>query len=300
MSNGEIRLVDIASVRAEGRHRRDYGDIAALAASIDDLGLLQPIALTPDGHLIAGERRLRAVQQLGHDVIEAHIVHGLDDAVIALKAERDENTCRKDFTPTEEHDLYSALLELERPKAQERAAQAPGKPRGEKVSLGNFPRQTASSRQQAALGATGSPGRHKTLDKVGQVKAAATNPALPAPVQEVAKRALEEIDGTGRVDGAYQKVKAAERAAAAPKPDPGVSGVINGDKAIQDSKYMHNFLAAMNRESTWLRFDPDRVGPLLDETELRILTDLAASTDKFVKTAQRARMGLRLINGGTG
>jgi ParB family chromosome partitioning protein len=297
MSNGEVRLVDVASVRTEGRHRRDYGDIGALAQSIDDLGLLQPIALTPDGRLIAGERRLRAVQQLGHDVIEAHIVHGLDDAVIALKAERDENTCRKDFTPTEEHDLYAALLELERPKAKER--------QGTRSDLGTSRKLSgkshlAEARQQASLGATGSPGRHKTLEKVGEVKAAAADTSLPAPVQEIAKRALEEIDGTGKVDGAYQKVKAAERAAASPKPDPGVSEVIDGDKAIQDSKYMHNFLAAMNRESTWLRFDPDRVGPLLDEAELRILTDLAASTDKFVKTAQRARMGLRLINGGTG
>jgi hypothetical protein len=37
-----------------------------------------------------------------------------------LRAERDENICRKDFTPTEEHALDEALLELERPKAEER------------------------------------------------------------------------------------------------------------------------------------------------------------------------------------
>ena len=44
-----------------------------------------------------------------------------------LRAERDENTCRKPLTPTEEHGLYEALLELERPKAKER--------RGERTDL---------------------------------------------------------------------------------------------------------------------------------------------------------------------
>jgi ParB family chromosome partitioning protein len=300
MSNGEVRLVEVASVRTEGRHRRDYGDIGALAQSIDDLGLLQPIAITPDGRLIAGERRLRAIQRLGHDVIEAHIVNGLDDAVVVLRAERDENTCRKDFTPTEEHDLYAALLELERPKAKERQVSGQAKPGEGKTGAGKFPGPTAESRQLAAAGATGKPGRHKTLEKVGEVKAAASNHSLPAPVQEVAKRALEEIDGTGKVDGAYQKVKAAERAAAAPKPDPGVSAVLDNDQTAQDATYVHNFMAAFNRENAWLGFDAERVGRLIDETEVRLLTDRAASAERFVKAVKRARMGLRLINGGTG
>ena len=40
------------------RHRRDLGDIASLAKSIDAHGLLHPIVVTCDGRLIAGERRL--------------------------------------------------------------------------------------------------------------------------------------------------------------------------------------------------------------------------------------------------
>jgi hypothetical protein len=47
------------------RFRKDLGDLASLAASIDELGLLQPIVVRPDGILIAGERRLRAAQLLG-------------------------------------------------------------------------------------------------------------------------------------------------------------------------------------------------------------------------------------------
>ena len=55
----------IDQIRVGERHRRDLGDIDGLAASIAEVGLLQPIALTFDGHLIAGERRLRAVELLG-------------------------------------------------------------------------------------------------------------------------------------------------------------------------------------------------------------------------------------------
>jgi hypothetical protein len=47
------------------RHRRDLGAIAGLARSIDELGLLQPVVLTPAGQLIAGERRLGAAKMLG-------------------------------------------------------------------------------------------------------------------------------------------------------------------------------------------------------------------------------------------
>jgi N6-adenosine-specific RNA methylase IME4 len=56
------------------RHRRDMGDIDGLAASIADLGLLEPIVVCPDGMLIAGERRLRAVQRLGWSMIPCHVV----------------------------------------------------------------------------------------------------------------------------------------------------------------------------------------------------------------------------------
>jgi ParB family chromosome partitioning protein len=37
------------------RHRRDLGDVASLAKSIDAHGLLHPVVVTPDGRLIAGE-----------------------------------------------------------------------------------------------------------------------------------------------------------------------------------------------------------------------------------------------------
>jgi hypothetical protein len=50
------------------------------------------------------------------------------------QAERDENECRKQMTPSERVSLGRALEELERPKARDRMAQAPGQPQGIKVS----------------------------------------------------------------------------------------------------------------------------------------------------------------------
>jgi hypothetical protein len=47
------------------RIRRDSGDIQSLAESIEDIGLLSPIIVNPDGLLLTGERRLRAVMLLG-------------------------------------------------------------------------------------------------------------------------------------------------------------------------------------------------------------------------------------------
>lgn len=55
----------IADIRFETRVRQELGDIEALAKNIEAVGLLQPIAVNPDGILIAGYRRLIAAQHLG-------------------------------------------------------------------------------------------------------------------------------------------------------------------------------------------------------------------------------------------
>jgi ParB family chromosome partitioning protein len=56
------KMMPIANIRVGERHRKDMGDLDGLAASIAEFGgLLQPIVVRPDGTLIAGERRLRAI-----------------------------------------------------------------------------------------------------------------------------------------------------------------------------------------------------------------------------------------------
>src|SRR5690242_2590888 len=91
----------LASITVGHRHRRDHGDLDSLAASIDAVGLLQPVVVTPDGRLVAGQRRLEAVRRLGWSSIDVHVVAGLSDAVALLSAERDENVCRQPFSISE-------------------------------------------------------------------------------------------------------------------------------------------------------------------------------------------------------
>lgn len=60
--------VPIDDIVVGRRYRRDLGDIDALAASIKAVGLLHPPVVVPDRQayrLVAGERRLAALRQLG-------------------------------------------------------------------------------------------------------------------------------------------------------------------------------------------------------------------------------------------
>ena len=77
--------VQIRDVQVRRRHRKDLGDIDSLAASMADVGLLQPIVLRPDMTLVAGERRLMAAEQLGWQDVLAHVVSNLDEAMPYLR-----------------------------------------------------------------------------------------------------------------------------------------------------------------------------------------------------------------------
>jgi ParB family chromosome partitioning protein len=54
--------------------RQDLGDIQGLAESIREFGLLRPVLITADGHLIAGRRRLEACKLLGWVAIPVNVV----------------------------------------------------------------------------------------------------------------------------------------------------------------------------------------------------------------------------------
>jgi len=89
----------IADIRIGTRHRRDMGDIGALAGTIADVGLLHPVVVKPDGTLIAGERRLRACELLGWRSIPRRVV----DLDKIMRGEFAENAYRKEFLPSEIH-----------------------------------------------------------------------------------------------------------------------------------------------------------------------------------------------------
>ena len=108
----EIPVADIAPNPHQPRVHFDEESLAELAASIAQLGVLQPILVRPvdDGYqLIAGERRWRAAQRAGLASVPA-IVRGSDD-VSAVEQALVENLHRDDLTPLEEAAAFQQLIE---------------------------------------------------------------------------------------------------------------------------------------------------------------------------------------------
>jgi hypothetical protein len=206
-ADGSIIQIPIQEIEIGERQRKDLGDLDGLATSMRDspCGMLQPILVSKvmdKFKLIAGHRRLEAAKLLAWTTVPCLIVK-LENALDALIAERDENTCRKDFTPSEAVAIGKKLEEMEQGAAQGRQQQAPGKPRGTKKGngdcAGNFPQETPGRTRDKVAEAVGMSGR--TYEKAKEVVAAAEEePEKFAPV-------LERMDETGKVDPAYRSVK---------------------------------------------------------------------------------------------
>ena len=196
--------MNISDIRIGERHRKDLGDVASLAQSIADIGLLHPVVVTPDGTLIAGARRVAACKLLGWQEIPATVVD-LQDIV---RGEHDENALRKDFTPSEAVAIARALEPMEREAAKERQLSTLVQNRSEKFS--------EREKGEALVKVARTVGMSQiTLTKAREVvEAAEQEPELFAPV-------LEQMDRTGNVHGAYKELKKIQRevAKATPPPD---------------------------------------------------------------------------------
>jgi ParB family chromosome partitioning protein len=98
----------------EGRLRKNLGDVEDLARSIKLAGSLQPIVVRPleDGRyeLVLGERRLKAMQQLGYSEIPA-IVRPYDKRAARL-AEIEENVRRLDYDSVEKAKAIAEYYEI--------------------------------------------------------------------------------------------------------------------------------------------------------------------------------------------
>lgn len=83
----EVALADV--VPNDGNPRRDFGDVAALAASIRATGgqPVSPIVVVPDGgrwRLVDGERRWRAMRELGTTRCDALVFADMGEAETAV------------------------------------------------------------------------------------------------------------------------------------------------------------------------------------------------------------------------
>jgi ParB family chromosome partitioning protein len=77
--------------------KRNAGDVSQLCASINEIGLLQPVTVTSDFKLIAGLHRITACKHLGWQEIEVNVVD-YDSEILSELAEIDENLIRNELT----------------------------------------------------------------------------------------------------------------------------------------------------------------------------------------------------------
>lgn len=207
------------------RHRQDLGDLDGLVESVRDVGLLEPISITPAGVLVTGYRRLLALKKLGTRTTDVWITD-TSSRLEELLAEQHENLHRKDLTPTEAASLWAEL------KDQYAQAAAHGRPRKDTAETENpceshdFPPGTdRRSRVRAARVLTGRDSSQR-LARVDEIVRLAADESLPAELRRELAEQLAQMDATGKVHGAYQRARELvdDHRRSARRPDPGGSG----------------------------------------------------------------------------
>ncbi|MCP4303351.1 MAG: ParB/RepB/Spo0J family partition protein [bacterium] len=111
---GNISLDSVEPNPQQPRLRFDAESLQSLAASIGEVGVLQPVVVRPDGEgylLIAGERRCRAARMAGLETIPAIIKEDEIDGLTSLADALIENVQREDLSPLEEAAGYEQLME---------------------------------------------------------------------------------------------------------------------------------------------------------------------------------------------
>ena len=126
----ELNVTQMQAGKYQPRTRMDEGGLQELAASIKAQGIMQPILVRPVGkdkyEIIAGERRFRAAQLAGLEVLPV-LVRDVDDQAAAAMA-LIENMQREDLNPLEEAQGIHRLI-TDFSFTHEQAAHAVGRSR---------------------------------------------------------------------------------------------------------------------------------------------------------------------------
>jgi len=107
----KIKIDSIKPNKFQPRKKFNLEKLKELKDSIKEKGVIQPAIVRPNGEgyeLIAGERRFRAVKELGYDEIPV-IVKNVSDAD-SLELSLIENIQREELNPVEEANAYMDLL----------------------------------------------------------------------------------------------------------------------------------------------------------------------------------------------
>jgi ParB-like chromosome segregation protein Spo0J len=240
MNNTTLPITDI---KVGNRHRKVMGDLSGLAQSIEEIGLLHPIVVDDEKNLICGQRRLQACKLLKWDDIPVRVIN-LQNRV---RAEFDENELRKDFTPEELVEIGESLEEREKESAKERqkdhGGTAPGVARNTSEKFSEV-KGEALNKVASAVGMS-----RPTYEKAKEVVHAAREE--PEQFADL----VEQMNATGKVDPAFQEMKARK----SPKPEP---------------EHPHS-----DRLERWLHFVVSQT--LIIDVELRGITALLSEKNKW-------------------
>jgi ParB-like chromosome segregation protein Spo0J len=190
--------VNIEQIEVGFRYRKDLGDLRTLSESIAEVGLLHPIVLTPEGRLIAGQRRLEACRQLEWDDVPVTIV----DLLQAVRGEAHENFIRKDLLPSEIVALKRAIEPLERREARQR--------QGVRTDLCH-PATVAECQRADPGTARDKIARYLGVGKTTIDRAEAVVEAAEEDPDEYG-HLVEQMDRSGKVAGAFRRLEVLKQA----------------------------------------------------------------------------------------
>lgn len=125
----EVRINDIEPNTDQPRKTFDDEKLSALAESIKQHGIVQPLIVQQNGNMyriVAGERRWRAARLAGLETVPV-IVRDLSDREV-MEVALIENLQRQDLNPIEEAEAYEKLIS-EFGMTQEEVASVVGKSR---------------------------------------------------------------------------------------------------------------------------------------------------------------------------
>ena len=222
MKKMDTKMLRISEVQVAERIRKDNGGLEELANDIHEHGLINPITVMEQSEggyvLIAGLRRLKAMERMGAKEIRATVMTALE-ADEMLMLEIAENEQRKEFTVSEKLAFAEKLKAVEAEKAKQRQIR-----KSSNFVVANRPPQT----KHAETG--------KARDIVAQ-KAGFTSTTQMRRAQAVSESRpdlMEQVDkGEKSISGAYSDMQRGTTGGEKPKTDDGVLAGLIQEKPVE-------------------------------------------------------------------
>ena len=222
MKKMDTKMLHISEVRVAECIRKDNGGLEELANDIHEHGLINPITVMEQSEggyvLIAGLRRLKAMERMGAKEIRATVMTALE-ADEMLMLEIAENEQRKEFTVSEKLAFAEKLKAVEAEKAKQRQIR-----KSSNFVVANRPPQT----KHAETG--------KARDIVAQ-KAGFTSTTQMRRAQAVSESRpdlMEQVDkGEKSISGAYSDMQRGTTGGEKPKADDGVLAGLIQEKPVE-------------------------------------------------------------------